>query len=67
MAIAVFCSDKDYNNQDFIFGEKDGIRQYDGTSIFAIDASELELYYYVQVIEFYGEDYYILIFYYQLK
>jgi len=60
MAIAVFCSDKDYNNQDFIFGEKDGIRQYDGTSIFAIDASELELYYYVQVIEFYGEDYIII-------
>ena len=57
MCIAVFCSDKDYNNQDFILQEKDGKRQYDGTSIFVIDASELELYYYVQVLDFFGEDY----------
>ena len=57
MGIAVFCSDKDYNNQDFILQEKDGKRQYDGTSIFVIDASELELYYYVQVLDFFGEDY----------
>ena len=58
--IAVFSSDKDFNNRDFLLKENDGKRQYDGTTIFVIDASELELYYYVQAIDFYGEEYIII-------
>ena len=58
--IGVFSSDIDDENRDYLLVEKDGKRQYDGTTIFVIDASELGLYYYVQVIDFYGEDYIII-------
>jgi len=60
IAISVYSSNKDNNFIDFDLKEKDGKRQYDGTSIFTIDASELELYYYVQATDWFGEDYIII-------
>ena len=51
------------DNLDFInfdFEEKDGKRQYDGTSIFTIDTSEMDLYYNVQAMAWLGEDYMII-------
>ena len=38
--------------------EKNGKRQYDGTSIFSIDTSQLDLYYFVQVMAFFDEELY---------
>ena len=40
--------------------EKDGKRQYDSTSIFTIDGSEIELYFYAQVAAWFGEEYMII-------
>ena len=59
-AIGVYSSDRDYHYIYLSFSEKDGKRQYDGTSIFTIDASQLELYYYVQVMGFLDEEYMII-------
>ena len=58
--LTVYYSDIDYNNYDFDFKEKDGKRHYDGTSIFTIDASELELCRYVQVITWFMNNYMII-------
>ena len=44
----------------FFFTEKDGKKQYDGTSIFVVDASDSGLYYYVQAINLYEEEYIII-------
>ena len=60
IVIIVISCDKDSGNVFFSFEEKDGKKQYDGTSIFVVDALELGLYYYAQVIDFYGEDYIII-------
>ena len=58
--MTVYSCDKDLNYKEFHFKERDGIRQYDGTSIFIIDASEINLYYYAQVSEWFGEEYMII-------
>ena len=60
IVITVYTSLKDYNYIDFNLKENDGKRQYDGTSIFTIDASEREIYYFVQVTDWFGEDYIII-------
>jgi glycosyltransferase involved in cell wall biosynthesis len=60
IALTVYTSLKDYNYIDFNLKENDGKKQYDGTSIFIIDASEIEIYYYVQVTDWFGEDYIII-------
>ena len=44
----------------FNLQEKDGKRNYDGTSIFTIDASEEGLYRYVQAFAWYEEEYSII-------
>ena len=56
----VYSTDKDYHYTYFSIFEKDGKRQYDGTSIYEIDASQLELYYFVQVMKFYEDEYMII-------
>ena len=51
------------NNFDYIsfdLREQDGKKQYDGTSIFTINTSEMDLYYNVQVMAWHGEDYMII-------
>ena len=51
------------DGSDFIsldFREQDGKKQYDGTSIFTIDTSEMNLYYNVQAMAWLGEDYMII-------
>ena len=58
--IGVYSSDKYYHYTFFSFFEKDGKRQYDGTSIFSIDTSQLELYYYVQAMAFFDEEYILI-------
>jgi len=58
--ITVYTSDKESNFIEFYFKEKDGKRQYDGTSIFTIDAEELELYFYVEATAMFKEDYMII-------
>jgi hypothetical protein len=58
--LTVYSSDKDFSYIYFDFEEKDGKRQYDGTSIFTIDTSELDLSYFVQAKAWY-EDYYMII------
>ena len=57
--LTVYSSDKDFSYLSFDFQEKDGKRQYDGTSIFTIDTSELDLCYFVQAKAWY-EDYMII-------
>ena len=57
IAITVYSSDKDYRFLEFNFEEKDGKKQYDGTSIFTIDSSRQGLYYYAQVNGWLGEEY----------
>ena len=44
----------------FDFNEKDGKKQYDGTSIFTIDASKYDFCYYVQAMAWYPEEYMII-------
>jgi hypothetical protein len=55
IVLTVYSSNKESFYLEFNFKEKDGKRQYDGTSIFTIDGSELELYYYAQVTAWFGE------------
>jgi len=58
--ITFYSSDKNNMYHFFDFKEKDGKRQYDGTTIFTIDASELNLCQYAQVLAWFGEDYFII-------
>ena len=58
--LTVYSSDIDYSFYSFELKEKDGKRQYDGTSIFTIDASELELCGYVQVYASFNDNYMII-------
>ena len=60
IAMTVYSCDKNFNYKNFHFKEKDGIRQYDGTSIFTVDASKLNLYYYAQAKEWFGKEYMII-------
>ena len=46
--------------KSFDFKEQDGKKQYDGTCIFTIDTSEMDLYYNVQAMAWYSEDYMII-------
>ena len=59
-SFGVYSANKDYHYIYFSFFEKDGKRQYDGTSIFEIDASQLELYHFVQVMKFFEDEYMII-------
>ena len=56
----VYSTNRDYHYTYFSFFQKDGKRQYDGTSIFEIDAFELELYYFVQVMKYFEDEYMII-------
>ena len=58
--MTVYSCDKNFNYKNFHFKEKDGIRQYDGTSIFTVDAQKLNLYYYAQAKEWFGKEYMII-------
>jgi len=44
----------------FDFKEKDGKKQYDGTSIFTIDALKYDVGYYIQAIGWFDEEYMII-------
>ena len=57
--LTVYSSNKGLTYLSFDFQEKDGKRQYDGTTLFTIDASELDLCYFVQAKAWY-EDYMII-------
>jgi hypothetical protein len=54
--LTIFSCKRDNTYINFDLEEKDGKRQYDGTTIFIIDTTELDLYYYVQVLSWYEED-----------
>ena len=56
----VYSTDRDYHYTYFSFFQRDGKRQYDGTSIFEFDASQLELYYFVQVMKYFDDEYMII-------
>ena len=60
IVFTVYSCDKKFNFKEFHFREKDGRRHYDGTTIFTIDASEENLYYYVQTTEWFGKNYMII-------
>jgi hypothetical protein len=60
IVMTVYSNDKDNNYKEFHLKERDGIRQYDGTSNFIIDASKLNLYYYAEVTQWFGEEYMII-------
>ena len=56
IVMTVYSSNKDSAYLEFNFKEKDGKRQYDGTSIFTVDGSEIELSSYAQVTAWFGEE-----------
>ena len=58
--LTLYSSFKNNSALDFNLEGKDGIKQYDGTSIFIFDATGFELCYYVQVLAWYDEDYMII-------
>ena len=58
--LTVFSAYKNNSNTNFNLEWKDGIKQYDGTSIFIYDVKELDLCYYVQVLPWYERDYMII-------
>ena len=58
--LTLYSSFKNNSSIDFYLEGKDGIKQYDGTSIFAFDVTGFELCYYVQVLAWYDEDYMII-------
>jgi len=58
--MTVYSADKSANDLEFNFKEKDGKRRYDGTSIFTIDGSKIELYFYAQAIALFEEKYMII-------
>ena len=60
IVLTVYSLFKDQDYIEFNFEEKDGKRQYDGTTIFTVDGSELDLYYYAQVSEWFDEEYMII-------
>ena len=58
--LTVLSAYKNNSSTDFYLEGKDGIKQYDGTSIFIFDVKELDLCYYVQVFPLYEKDYMII-------
>ena len=58
--LSVYSTDKDYSYFYFEFEEKDGKRQYDGTTIFTIDGSKFNFCYFVQAKAWFDENYMIL-------
>ena len=60
IVMTVYSSDKESGYLEFNLEEKDGKRQYDGTSIFTIDGSEIELYFYAEVTAWFGEEHMII-------
>ena len=58
--MSIFSSGKDFSMYDFILYEKEGKRHYDGTSSFTIDAPDEGLYHFVQIQQWYTEDYVII-------
>jgi endoglucanase len=58
--LTLFSSFKNKTSIYFDLEGKDGIKQYDGTSIFIFDVTGLEFYYYVQVYPWYEKDYMII-------
>jgi hypothetical protein len=58
--LTLYSSSKNFSYMDFFLAKKDGIKQYDGTSIFIFDVTGFDLYYYIQVTAWYGEDYMII-------
>ena len=60
IVMTVYSADKSSSDLEFNFKEKDGKKQYDGTSIFTIDGSEIELYFIVQTKAWFGEEYMII-------
>ena len=58
--MSVYSTDKDYSYFYFEFEEKDGKRQYDGTTIFTIDGSKFNFCYFVQAKAWFDENYMIL-------
>ena len=60
VVMTVYSSNKEAAYLEFNFKEKDGKKQYDGTSIFTIDGSELDLYSYAQVTAWFGEKHMII-------
>ena len=56
IVLTAYSSNKESAYLEFNFKEKDGKRQYDGTSIFTVDGSEIELYYYAQATAWFGEE-----------
>ena len=58
--LTVYSSDNDFAFLSFSFLEKDGKKQYDGTTIFTIDGSELDLHYYIQAEPLFSENYMII-------
>ena len=56
IALTVYSSNNITAYLEFNFKEKDGKRQYDGTTIFTVDGSKLGLYSYAQVTAWFGEE-----------
>ena len=56
IALTVYSSNNISAYLEFNFKEKDGKRQYDGTTIFTVDGSKLGLYSYAQVTAWFGEE-----------
>ena len=60
IVMTVYSSDKSSSDLEFNFKEKDGKKQYDGTSIFTVDGSKIELYFYAQAKAWLGEEHMII-------
>ena len=56
IVLTIYSSDKSASDLEFNFIEKDGKKQYDGTSIFTVDGSKIELYFYAQAAAWLGEE-----------
>ena len=59
LSISAYISE-DFSYMYFDFKEKDGKKQYDGTTIFTIDASQYNFCFYVQAMAWYGEEYMVI-------
>ena len=60
IVLTIYSSDKSASDLEFNFIEKDGKKQYDGTSIFTVDGSKIELYFYAQAAAWLGEEHMII-------
>ena len=58
--MTIYLSDNYNKFHYFDFKEKDGKRQYDGTTIFTVDGSDLYLTHYGQISTWFGENYMII-------